>query len=84
MMHLLVKVALILTLCVRAAAAAEPVEQTLSNGLRIIVKPDHRAPVVVSVLWYQVGSVDEVNGTTGVAHVLEHMMFKGTREVGVG
>ena len=83
MMHLLVKVALIVTLCVRAAAA-EPVEHTLSNGLRIIVKPDHRAPVVVSVLWYQVGSVDEVNGTTGVAHVLEHMMFKGTREVGVG
>ena len=84
MMHLLVKVALIVSLCVRAAAAAEPVEHTLSNGLRIIVKPDHRAPVVVSVLWYQVGSVDEVNGTTGVAHVLEHMMFKGTREVGVG
>ena len=87
MMHPLVKVALMVMLCVRAAAAAEPVEpveHTLSNGLRIIVKPDHRAPVVVSVLWYQVGSIDEVNGTTGVAHVLEHMMFKGTRDVGVG
>ena len=68
----------------RPADAAGTVEQTLSNGLRIIVKPDHRAPVVVSMLWYKVGSIDEVNGTTGVAHVLEHMMFKGTNEVAAG
>jgi zinc protease len=80
----LLKVALIVMLCARAAAATQTAEHTLSNGLRIVVKPDHRAPVVVSVLWYRIGSVDEVNGTTGVAHVLEHMMFKGTRDVGAG
>jgi len=56
-------------------------ERTLANGLRVIVKEDHRAPTVVSMVWYKAGSIDEFNGTTGVAHVLEHMMFKGTREV---
>lgn len=66
------------------AAASEAVERTLSNGMRVIVKPDHRAPVVVSMVWYRVGSVDEVNGATGVAHLLEHMMFKGTKEVPSG
>ncbi|MDC6484564.1 pitrilysin family protein [Methylophilaceae bacterium] len=54
-------------------------EITLKNGMRIIVKEDHRAPVVVSMVWYRAGSLDEVNGKTGVAHVLEHMMFKGTK-----
>ena len=62
-------------------AGAQTVEQTLANGLRVIVKEDHRAPTVVSMIWYKAGSVDEFNGTTGVAHVLEHMMFKGTRDV---
>jgi zinc protease len=61
--------------------SAQTHEQTLANGLRVIVKEDHRAPTVVSMVWYKAGSVDEFNGTTGVAHVLEHMMFKGTREV---
>lgn len=64
-----------------AAGAADAVEHTLANGLRVIVKPDHRAPVVVSMVWYRIGSMDEFNGTTGVAHVLEHMMFKGTKEL---
>jgi zinc protease len=54
-------------------------EITLKNGMRILVKEDHRAPVVVSMVWYRAGSLDEVNGKTGVAHVLEHMMFKGTK-----
>ncbi|MCI3951450.1 MAG: Peptidase M16-like protein, partial [Burkholderiales bacterium] len=67
-----------------AASATDAVERTLSNGMRLIVKPDHRAPVVVSMVWYRIGSVDEVNGTTGVAHLLEHMMFKGTKEVPAG
>jgi zinc protease len=72
-------------LCLSAVAtASDAVERTLPNGLRVIVKSDHRAPVVVSMVWYRVGSVDEVNGTTGVAHVLEHMMFKGTKEVPAG
>ena len=51
----------------------------LSNGMKVIVKEDRRAPVVVSMVWYRTGSMDEKTGTTGVAHVLEHMMFKGTR-----
>ncbi|HSV50840.1 MAG TPA: pitrilysin family protein [Burkholderiaceae bacterium] len=55
------------------------VEQfTLSNGLTVIVKPDRRAPTAVHMLWVRVGAMDEVDGTTGVAHALEHMMFKGT------
>ncbi len=59
-------------------------EYTLSNGLKVIVKEDHRAPVVVSMVWYKVGSMDEVNGTTGISHALEHMMFKGTKKVPSG
>jgi zinc protease len=61
--------------------AAEPREFTLPNGLRVIVKEDHRAPTVVQQVWYRAGSMDESPGTTGVAHVLEHMMFKGTRSI---
>ncbi|MSQ58785.1 MAG: insulinase family protein [Betaproteobacteria bacterium] len=66
------------------AAGANPLDRTLSNGMKVIVKEDHRAPVVVSMVWYRAGSIDEVNGKTGVAHVLEHMMFKGTKEVPPG
>ena len=67
------------------ATAAAPVEQfTLANGLTVIVKPDHRAPTVAHMLWVRVGSMDEVDGTSGVAHVLEHMMFKGTPTVKAG
>jgi len=62
-----------------AQADVEVKEITLKNGMRILVKEDHRAPVVVSMVWYRAGSLDEVNGKTGVAHVLEHMMFKGTK-----
>ncbi len=70
--------------CLIAAAHANPYETTLKNGLRIIVKEDHRAPTAVQMVWYRVGSIDEVDGTSGVAHVLEHMMFKGTPKVGPG
>jgi len=59
-------------------------ERKLANGLRVIVKEDHRAPTVVHMVWYRAGSIDEVSGTSGVAHVLEHMMFKGTRKVKSG
>ena len=55
-------------------------ETTLANGMKIIVKEDHRAPVVISQVWYQVGSAQEHSGITGVSHVLEHMMFKGTEK----
>ncbi|WP_114649220.1 M16 family metallopeptidase [Pseudothauera hydrothermalis] len=67
-----------------APAAANPFETTLDNGLKVIVKEDRRAPSVVHMVWYRVGAMDEPQGVSGVAHVLEHMMFKGTREVGPG
>ena len=57
-------------------------EYMLGNGLKVIIKEDHRAPVVVSQIWYKVGASYEFNGSTGVAHVLEHMMFKGTQKLG--
>ena len=66
-------------------AAAPRAEQfTLANGMTVIVKPDRRAPTAVHMLWVRVGSMDEVDGTTGVAHVLEHMMFKGTPDLKTG
>ena len=52
----------------------------LNNGLKLLVQEDHRAPIVVSMLWYHVGSADEPGGLQGVSHVLEHMMFKGTQK----
>lgn len=66
--------------------AAAPVAQsfTLSNGMTLIVRPDRRAPTVAHMVWVRVGSIDEVDGTSGVAHVLEHMMFKGTAELKPG
>lgn len=66
------------------AHAVEVKEFQLKNGLKLIVQEDHRSPVVVSQVWYRAGSIDEVNGKTGVAHVLEHMMFKGTKLVKAG
>lgn len=65
-------------------ANANTHEFKLDNGMRIIVQEDHRSPVVVSQVWYRAGSIDEVNGKTGVAHVLEHMMFKGTKTIKPG
>ena len=59
-------------------------EYVLANGLRVIVEEDHRAPTAVHMVWYRAGSMDEVSGTSGVAHVLEHMMFKGTKTVKSG
>lgn len=53
-------------------------QYTLANGLTVIVKPDRRAPTAVHMLYVRVGAMDEVDGNTGVAHVLEHMLFKGT------
>jgi zinc protease len=76
--------ALAMTTLGAAPAAANPFETTLDNGLKVIVKEDRRAPSVVHMVWYDVGSMDEPEGVSGVAHVLEHMMFKGTREVGPG
>ena len=65
-------------------AAANPFETRLANGMRVIVQEDHRAPTVVHMVWYRVGAIDEKDGDSGVAHVLEHMMFKGTKKVKAG
>ncbi len=65
-------------------ALADIQEFKLNNGLKVVVQEDHRSPVVVSQVWYRAGSIDEVNGKTGVAHVLEHMMFKGTKKLPAG
>ncbi len=67
-----------------AAAQANPYEKMLANGLRVIVQEDRRAPTAVHMVWYRAGSMDEVDGTSGVAHVLEHMMFKGTKTLKPG
>ncbi|MFI3217602.1 MAG: pitrilysin family protein [Methylococcales bacterium] len=60
------------------ATASKVSERILKNGLKVLVKEDHRSPVVVSQVWYKVGSSYEPNGITGISHMLEHMMFKGT------
>lgn len=75
---------LLLVMPLTAFANAAIQEFKLDNGLKLIVQEDHRSPVVVSQVWYRAGSLDEVNGKTGVAHVLEHMMFKGTKQVKSG
>ena len=56
-------------------------ETTLKNGLKVIIREDHRAPMVMTQIWYKVGSADESGNTLGISHVLEHMMFKGTSKV---
>ncbi len=76
--------AALLTLALPAAALAdEPVTTfSLENGLNVVVIEDHRAPVVVQMIWYRVGAADEPAGHSGIAHFLEHLMFKGTDKVG--
>ncbi len=67
------------------AADSQPTHEfVLDNGLKVIVREDHRAPVVVSQLWYKVGSSYESPGQTGLSHALEHMMFKGSRKLEAG
>src|SRR5690606_18731233 len=76
-----------LTLAALAAAPpalANPFESTLTNGLHVIVKEDRRAPSVVHMVWYGIGSMDEPDGVSGIAHMLEHMMFKGTENLAPG
>ncbi|MFC3608259.1 M16 family metallopeptidase [Stutzerimonas tarimensis] len=79
---------LVAVLCLSGTAIASDLqpthEFTLDNGLKVIVREDHRAPVVVSQLWYKVGSSYETPGRTGLSHMLEHMMFKGSEKLGPG
>ncbi|WP_022707901.1 M16 family metallopeptidase [Paracoccus zeaxanthinifaciens] len=83
--------ALTLSPVIAAAQDAEPVAQpagithfTLPNGLETVVIPDDRAPVVVQMVWYRIGAADEVPGKSGIAHYLEHLMFKGTDKLAPG
>jgi zinc protease len=72
-----------LALALALPAAAEPVTRfTLDNGLDVVVIEDNRAPVVVQMIWYRVGAADEPPGKSGIAHFLEHLMFKGTETIG--
>ena len=81
---------LLLALClccltgVMAQDGASIVQFTLANGMTVLVQPDRRAPTAVHMVWVRVGAMDEVDGTSGVAHVLEHMMFKGTPSLRAG
>ena len=66
------------------SSTAKVYERIFNNGLKVLVKPDHRSPVVVSQIWYKVGSSYEPGGITGISHMLEHMMFKGTEKYPAG
>lgn len=67
-----------------SSAATKVSEHVLGNGLKVLVKEDHRSPVAVSQIWYKVGSSYEPGGITGISHMLEHMMFKGTDKHAAG
>ena len=63
------------------AAVFNPKTFTLPNGLQVVVVENHRAPIVIQMIWYRVGAADEISGKSGIAHFLEHLMFKGTEKI---
>ncbi|WP_221894488.1 M16 family metallopeptidase [Bathymodiolus japonicus methanotrophic gill symbiont] len=75
---MIVRVLMVLMCCSFSVHANRVQERVLANGLKVLVKEEHRSPVVVSQIWYKVGSSYEPSGITGISHMLEHMMFKGT------
>jgi zinc protease len=75
---LLLVLALLAVAAGRASAAPDVTSFMLGNGLQVVVVPDHRAPIVTHMIWYKVGAADETPGKSGLAHFLEHLMFKGT------
>lgn len=83
MMALLIGAALLAPASAGARVFA-PETFTLANGLQVVVVSDHRVPVVSHMLWYKVGAADEPLGQSGIAHLLEHLMFKGTHDIGPG
>ncbi len=78
------KILVTLLLLLSCQTFSQVQEFHLKNGLKILVKEDHRSPVAVSMIWYNVGSSDEPGGITGVSHAIEHMMFKGTKKFPLG
>lgn len=83
-MNRLVAFLLTLTWAGLPASAAEVTTYTLENGMDVVVLEDHRAPVVVQMVWYRVGAADEPLGKSGIAHFLEHLLFKGTDDLDAG
>ena len=67
-----------------AAQVFNPETFALANGMEVVVVPNHRSPIVSHMVWYKVGAADEVAGKSGIAHFLEHLMFKGTKRVPPG
>src|SRR6056297_3350851 len=88
MRHLTVWLIAALTLFLPVTAHAQTADQvtnfTLENGMQVVVIEDHRAPVAVQMVWYRAGSADERPGVSGVAHFLEHLLFKGTETMAPG
>ena len=74
----------LITLMAHGALADQVTTFSLKNGMQAIVIEDHRAPVVTHMVWYRAGSADEKRGKSGIAHFLEHLMFKGTKAVPSG
>ena len=77
-------VILCLSVPLEALAEGKTTDFMLDNGMQVVVIEDHRAPVVVHMVWYKVGSADEPSGKSGIAHFLEHLMFKKTANLGAG
>ena len=84
MTRFLAMLAVVLTAAGAARADEQVTSYMLDNGMEVVVVEDHRAPVVVHMVWYKAGSADEEPGVSGVAHFLEHLLFKGTRTVADG
>ncbi len=85
-LRLSIWIALIMLAVTPNALHAQPrtEEFKLDNGLEVVVIPDHRAPVVTHMIWYKVGAADEPKGVSGIAHFLEHLMFKSTDKIPLG
>ncbi len=81
---LIFSLVLLLSWPLQSLAANNTHQFTLDNGLTVLVRENHQAPVVTVMVWYKVGSIDEPAGATGISHVLEHMMFKGTKHLKPG
>src|SRR5262245_25138214 len=82
-LSLVVFVALVLNPC-HARAEIRVSTFALANGMQVVVIPDHRVPVVTHAVWYRVGAADDPWGTSGLAHFLEHLMFKSTQKLASG
>jgi zinc protease len=72
------------TVAAASAGVFNPESFTLANGLQVVVIPNHRAPIAIQMVWYRVGAADDPAGKSGIAHFLEHLMFKGSKDIPPG